>query len=187
MLGLEKIQHPHYFTLQYTLPPIFSNKATSFYVTRCLSCFPSSFIKRHSDPHHSPSASPLIKDTDITTEFRASTCHYCAKSVYYITFDSWFVYVQVYAGLFATSLCLSVLYLCGPHSNSSLLQQLKPWHIREELLDFNWCKLSTKHWAITYAYDFIFLKCRIEELGLLGKTDNRLAVLVVDIIYQANY
>lgn len=99
----ENIQHPpHYFTLQYCLPPIcFTNKAISFDGTRCLS----SFMKTHSDLHRPPSAAPLIKDTDITTKFRTSICHHCAESVC-IMFVPRFVYVQVYVTVFATSLCV---------------------------------------------------------------------------------
>lgn len=38
-------------------------------------CFlPSSCIKRHSDPQFPPSAVPVIKDTDVTTKFKTSTC-----------------------------------------------------------------------------------------------------------------
>lgn len=125
----------------YTKSTLVPNKGTGFYVAYSLPS-PLIFYERHSDPHRAPTAAPVIKDTDITTKCRISTCHHCTKSVSAM-FVSWFVQrMRVCSRVLVACLTVWVLItshthtlhtdvrrhcvFCCPNWILSLLQQLKP-------------------------------------------------------------
>lgn len=74
-------------------------------------------MKTHSDPHHSPSAALLIKDSNTTTKIGASCYHHRAERTH-IMFVCLFVFQFVYAGVLAAGLLVVKPFIFTPFSLS---------------------------------------------------------------------